>query len=139
MRNIAGQEKDNRAKLAHSAQHIVLMLTVQFLLGMAVNLIGLPDETGGGAKAATTVFLALHVLIAVGLVIGAIMALNAAKSLSPALRRLTEYATAGISVTFVAGVLTMITDNNWWSYLMAGGFIVTLLMYGSIYVQSRKL
>jgi hypothetical protein len=42
-----------------------------FLLGMAVNFIGLPSHTRGGAHIASLVFLAAHLLIVLGLVLGA--------------------------------------------------------------------
>lgn len=137
MPNATTQAKDSRAKLEHSARHIIMMLTIQFLLGMAVSLIGPPKEASGGAKIATTVFLALHVLIAIGLVIGAVMAFSAAKKLGSGFKRLASFASASIGATFVAGVLTMITGNNWWSYLMAAGFITSLLLYGAIVVRAK--
>jgi hypothetical protein len=42
---------------------------------------------------------------------------------------------AAISVTTAAGVLTLLTKSNWWSYAMAAGFITALLTYGSILAQ----
>jgi len=39
---------------------------------------------------------------------------------------------AAIAVAVVAGILTLITKNNWWSYTMAVGFIAALLAYGSL-------
>jgi carbonic anhydrase/acetyltransferase-like protein (isoleucine patch superfamily) len=57
---------------------MVMGLTVQFLLGMAVNLIGQPAQTTGDARIASTVFLATHALVSVGMVIGAGQAVRAA-------------------------------------------------------------
>ena len=34
---------------------------------------------------------------------------------------------AAIAVAVGAGILTLITKNNWWSYTMAVGFIAALL------------
>ena len=64
-------------KVRHLARHQVMGLTGTFLLGMAVNLIGLPSQTSGGAHIASLAFLAAHLLIALGLVLGAVMLLRA--------------------------------------------------------------
>ena len=77
--------QDARGSLSgvrHYARHQVMGLSAQFLLGMAVSLIGL---------------------------------------------------------TFVAGVLTMITKNDWLSHAIAAGFIASLLLYGSLLVQAQGL
>ena len=59
----AGQEMAARlAVVRHLARHQVMGLTSVFLLGMAVNLIGLPAETTGAAHVASTAFLAAHAL-----------------------------------------------------------------------------
>jgi hypothetical protein len=41
-------------------------------------------------------------------------------------------------LTFGAGVTTLITNSNWWSYAMAVGFIVALLGYVSLLVQATS-
>ena len=41
-------------------------------------------------------------------------------------------------LTFGAGIITLITKSDWWSYTMAVGFIVSLLVYGSLVVQPRQ-
>lgn len=135
---MASKTVTDQAKLAETAQHIIIVLAIQFLLGMAVNLIGLPDEAGGGAKVATSIFLVLHVVIAVGLVTGTVIALKLARKLGGGLARLTGRAVAAIGITFAAGVLTLITGNNWWSYLMAAGFVGSLLLYGMLYMRARS-
>jgi hypothetical protein len=49
----AGQDTAARlAAVRHLARHLVMGLTSVFLLGMAVNLIGLPADTTGAAQAA---------------------------------------------------------------------------------------
>ena len=42
-----------------------------------------------------------------------------------------------IAATTAAGILTMITKSNWWSYTMALGFIASLLVYGGLLLQAR--
>ena len=46
---------DPARKLAKRAVAQIAMLSAQLLLGMAVNLIGLPKEASGTSKIATTV------------------------------------------------------------------------------------
>jgi hypothetical protein len=105
---------------------------VQFLLGVAVGLIGLPSQARGGARTRSTVFLAAHVVIALGLAVGAILVIRATAGLPDQSRRLAILGTAAIA----AGVLTMTTRSNWWSYGMALGFIAALLAYGGLLVQA---
>src|SRR5260370_38324886 len=52
-------------------------LSVQFLLGMAVNLLGLPSQATGAARAASTVFLVAHVVIGLGMAAAAVMLIRA--------------------------------------------------------------
>ena len=71
----------HRRDVRHLARHQILGLTAQFLLGMAVDLLGLPSQATGAAQTASTVFLAAHVLIAVGLAVGAILVIGATAGL----------------------------------------------------------
>ncbi|MBO0774910.1 MAG: hypothetical protein J2P34_01240, partial [Actinobacteria bacterium] len=43
---------------------------------------------------------------------------------------------AAIGVTVTAGILTLLTSSNWWSYAMAAGFAAALLTYASLLVQA---
>jgi peptidoglycan/LPS O-acetylase OafA/YrhL len=122
-------------KVRHLARHQIMGLTGTFLLGMAVNLIGLPSQTSGGAHIASLAFLAAHVLIALGMVLGAVMLLRAIPDKRTTWRKQAVLGAAAISVTTAAGVLTLLTKSNWWSYAMAAGFITALLTYGSILAQ----
>lgn len=122
-------------KVRHLARHQVMGLTAIFLLGMAVNLIGVPSQTSGGARIASLTFLAAHTLIALGLVMGAVMLLRATPDSRRMWRKRAVLGAAAISVTTAAGVLTLLTKSNWWSYAMAAGFITALLAYGSILAQ----
>ena len=122
-------------KARHLARHQMMGLTGTFLLGMAVNLIGLPSQTSGAAHIASLALLAAHMLIALGLVLGAVMLLRAIPHGRRMWRKQAILGAAAISVTTAAGVLTLLTKSNWWSYAMAAGFITALLTYGSILVQ----
>lgn len=124
----------DQAKVRHQARHQVMGLAGAFLLGMAVNLIGLPSQTTGAAHTASLVFLAMHVLIAAGLIIGAVMLRRALSRGAGMWRRQATMGAVAIGVTIAAGVLTTVTKSNWWSYAMAAGFLAALLMYGSLLV-----
>ena len=128
----------NRKDARHFARRQVMMLSAQFLLGMAVALIGQPSETTGAAHTAGNVLVGLHVLVAIALVAVAVRAVRAARANGEAARRLARLGAGVIGLTFVAGVITMITKNNWWSYAMAVGFITALLLYGTLLVQAQR-
>lgn len=119
------------------ARHQVIGLSAQFLFGMAISLIGPPSETTGVAHAASNVLLGLHVLVAVVLVMGAIGVVRAARGIDQQ-RRLAYWGAAAIVLTFGAGVATLITRNDWLSYTMAVGFIVSLLVYGGLLIPATS-
>ena len=123
------------AEVRHLARHQIMGLTGAFLLGMAVNLTGLPSQTSGGAHIASIAFLAAHVLIALGLVIGAALLLRAAARPGGRWLRQATGGAAAIAVTVAAGILTLLTTSNWWSYTMAAGFITAFLIYGNLLIQ----
>jgi hypothetical protein len=117
-------------RIRRLARHLVTGLAAEFLLGMAVNLLGLPSQATGAARTASTAFLAAHALIAAGLAIAAGLGIRHAQSTRD--RVLAAGGAAAIAVTITAGILTLITKSNWWSYGMAAGFITSLLIYAGI-------
>lgn len=121
--------------LAKRVRSQLIMLGIMFLLGMAVNLIGFPSETSGGVRTTDMVFIALHVLIAIGLIAGALITMNLLKKHEPGYTKLGWSGFIAIIITFTAGVLTMAYENNWWSYVMAIGFIASLWIYGLLYFR----
>jgi heme A synthase len=121
--------------LRHRARHQIMGLSAQFLFGMAIALIGQPSETTGAAHTASNVLLGLHVLVAVALIAGAAGVIRAARG-SGRPRRLAHWGAAAIVLTFGTGIATLITKNDWWSYAMAVGFIVSLLLYVSLLVRA---
>ena len=123
--------------LALRARAQVAMLTVMFLLGMAVNLIGMPSETSGLAKTFTSIFLGLHALIGLGLLVGAFLTIRLASAAGENLMRLAWVGGLLVLITFIAGVLTLAFNNDWWSYLMAAGFIASYLVYIGLLMQAR--
>jgi len=107
-------------------------LTAQFLLGMAVNLLGQPSQATGGARIASTVFLAAHAIIALGMVISAVLTVQAAARIGGPWHRQAIWGAAAIAATVTAGILTVITKSNWWSYGMALGFIAWVFTHGGL-------
>lgn len=126
------------AGLDGPVRHQIMMLIVQFLLGMGANLIGYPQQTHGGARLVTTVLTGAHVLIAVGLLVGAVQVVRRARAADTGVHRRARVAAALIGLTFVAGVLTMSFRSDWWSYLMAVGFIAALASYGSLVPRTGR-
>ncbi len=124
-------------KLREQSLHQIYMLTAMFLLGMAVNLIGLPSETGGAAKTATTIFMGLHGLIGLGLVAGAVLAVRFAAKGRSSQYRLALVGLLDVLITFATGVLTMTAESSWWSYAMSAGFMAAVLAYGAIVVRTK--
>ena len=136
--NLAGRAGPaGQAELRHLARHMVMGLIVQFLLGMAVNLIGQPAQTTGDARIAGSIFLAAHVLVSAGMAISPAQAVRAATRLGSPWRSPAIWGAAAIAATVAAGVVTTITTSNWWSYAMAAGFIASLLIYGSFLLPVR--
>jgi uncharacterized membrane protein len=129
----------SRMNTRREARNQLAFLSAQFLLGMAVNLIGQPSQTTGAAHAVSTVLLGLHVVVGIGLVAGAAMVIRAARGGGKQPRQLARSGAVLIGLTVVAGVMTVITKNNWWSYTMAAGFIASMLVYGSLLVRAQNL
>jgi hypothetical protein len=121
------------SQLERAVQRQFGMLTLQFLLGMAVNLIGLPDETQGFAKLSTSILLLLHVLVAVGLIVNAVLIVRYAKPNADA-QRFARLSGAAVGLATVGGILTLsVPGANWWSYLMALAFIAAFGLYGRLF------
>ena len=112
-------------------------LTLIFLLGMAVNLIGLPSEVTGGAQTATSVLLSLHILVAIGLCLVAGSVVTVLRARGSSFLRLAAIGLAVIALTFVCGVITVSTGDARWSYAMSVGFIASFWICGLVIVRTR--
>jgi heme A synthase len=137
MNTTSENTRASRRDVRQHARHQVIGLAAQFLLGMAVSLIGQPSETTGAAHTASNVLLGLHVLVAVVLIAGAAGVIRATRGRGQQ-RRLARWGAAAIVLTFGAGIATLITKSNWWSYAMAVGFLVALLVYVGLLVQATS-
>jgi len=127
-------EATQTKQLVGRARNQIGMLVAIFLLGMAVNLLG--DPSGGLAQATKGVLLALHVLVAIGLIVGAFQIVRLTRDL-PAFSRLARGGGAPIGLALLGGILNLTLKSDWWSFLMAIGFIAAFVFYGLAYVKSR--
>jgi hypothetical protein len=125
--------------LSNRVRGQLAMLIVMFLLGMAVNLLGEPESALG--KATHGILLGLHVLVAIGIIVGASIVMSKAVKVGGAILRTARFATAGVGTAFVGGVLTLAVKGGWsdvWSYVMAVGFLVGFVFYGQLYMKLRS-
>ena len=128
-----------RGELVTVAVRQIWMLAAEFLLGMVVNLIDISSATSGIARSAYKISLVFHILIAIGLLVGAIVTVRQSVKVVPLLGRLAWAGLTLIVVTFAAGVLAMELKNDWWSFVMAVGFIASFLVYGAMLLRSKSL
>lgn len=128
------EEASNLNKLLERTRAQLAMLVVVFLFGMGVGLIG--DAEGALAEIAKNALLVLHVLVGVGLVVGAIRATRVASKLPSILARLAQIGGAAIGLAFVGGIL-MVVQSEAWSYLMVGMFVLALAFYVVLYAKAR--
>jgi protein-S-isoprenylcysteine O-methyltransferase Ste14 len=122
--------------LRRRSREALSALALQFLLGMAANLIGEPKGTF--AIVVDTIIVILHIIVAIGLVVVSIRVLLAARAAGVG-QRLAVWGIVVIVITFLAGVGTMVTGNEWASYLMAVGFLVAAALYGGTFFASYGL
>ncbi|WP_229866419.1 hypothetical protein [Sinomonas cellulolyticus] len=118
-------------------------LGAQFLLGMGANLFGSPEDAAGGARIAAGIVLGLHALVGLGLVVVGIRVLTAARRLDVE-STTAVWALAVVVLTFLAGLGTMMTGNDWLSFAMSVGFAVTAALYvrtllAAARIESRRV
>ena len=129
---------DRKSKLGELRGRVraqIAMLVAIFLLGMAVALIG--DREATWAKVSKGILLGLHVLVAIGLIVGAILTMRIVMKLGGKLLRTARVASLGVGVGVIGGLLTLGAPwGDLWSYVMAVGFIVAFLFNGFLYMQT---
>jgi hypothetical protein len=112
-------------RLMRRSREALSALAVEFLLGMAVNL--LPDD-GAAGQVLHPIVLALHVLVGIGVVVVAVRLLVVARQEDVAARE-AAWTLVVVVATFIAGVLTVVLQSEWLSFAMAAGFLASTLMY----------
>jgi len=123
-------------KLFSGVRHLLIMIIAQFLLGMAINLIGLPSETTAFARIATSVILGIHILVALDLIAMAILTIR--RTMGTADATLSWYGAGGILLAIVGGALVFSPGAGWWSYVMTIGAVGSLLAYGLLYIRGVR-
>jgi hypothetical protein len=103
-------------------------LAVQFLLGMGANLIGSPEENEGAARVFASILVGLHGLVGIGLIVVAVRVWTTARRAGIA-QRAGLWGFIVIILTFLAGVGTLFTGNDWLSFLMSVGFVAAAALY----------
>jgi hypothetical protein len=132
------REHGHQLDIVNRTQAQLGMLVAMFLLGIAVNLIGLPSEVSGTAKTATTIFLVLHGLLGLGLIINAGLILRLSMKSNAALVKYAQFGLGIIVLTFITGIITVETKSNWWSFAMAVGFAASLPVNGLLLLRARS-
>jgi hypothetical protein len=127
----------NSRDLGNRVQAQLGMLVVMFLLGISINLIGLPSDLSGTAKTASTIFFVLHGLLAIGLIINAGLVIRLALKTNSSLVKRAQLGAGVIFLTFIAGIVTSETSSSWWSFAMAAGFAASLPIYGTLLLRAR--
>jgi len=135
MQSIAHKYSNQKFPVNKQARDQLGGLSVMFLLGMGVNLIGLPSETSGSTNTVTTILLGLHMLIGISLIAGGIITVFRARSST--FLKVTWTGLVAIVLTFFCGIMTLNTKNNWWSYAMSIGFIASFWIYGLLFVKTQ--
>ncbi|GAA2049448.1 hypothetical protein [Leifsonia soli] len=124
------------AHLRRRSREALAALAVQYLLGMAANLIGEPDSTF--VRVVDAIIIILHVLIAIGLVVVSVRVLLAARAAGVG-ERLAVWGLVVMVISLLAGVLTISIGSDWASYVMAAGFLVAAALYAGTFLASYRL
>jgi hypothetical protein len=115
-------------KLIRRSREALSTLALQFLLGMGANLIGSPEENTGTARVIAGIILGLHALVGIGIIVVAVRVWLAARSAHVGDRSALS-AFVVVILTFLVGVATMFTGNDWLSFLMSVGFVAAAALY----------
>lgn len=107
------------------------MLALQFVLGMILNLIGW--HATGAEHVIYNSVLIVHILNAIGLVEGGIYIALKEQS------KMSWWSAAVIVVTFSGGVLTVLTRQDIWSFVMACGFLASSWLYVVLYIRADRI
>jgi hypothetical protein len=114
--------------LQRTSREALTAMAVQFLLGMAANLIGPPSESSGWTRGVAVVVLALHALVGLSLIVVGVRVLLATRR-HGAGRRPAAWALGITVTTFLVGIGTMVTGSGGLSFLMSAGFLATAALY----------
>ena len=114
---------------------MIKMLVIQFLAGMALNLIGEPTpEMGNIARISDYVIGAVHVLVAIGLLVNSILLYRALKA-DAQRGKLAMWGLGSIIMALVAGAVTVSVAPlaEVASFAMAAAFIAAFVVYAKLF------
>jgi hypothetical protein len=113
---------------------LLTMLSIQFILGMLLNLfVDLPKNASFGTTLSHGgIVLALHIIIAVGLLIGSIILIvRSAATRSKSWLIASIIGALGVFVALTNGLAFIFNDDDVTSFIMALGFIVSATTYST--------
>ena len=131
-------DKKSVAQLVDKSRRQIIMLTVIFVAGMLVNVLGMPPETEGTARVFSGIFTGLHVLVGIGLLVFGGVLVRVSYRGARRFVGATWSGLAAVLLAFASGMLMFVTDNDWWSFVMAVAFIAAFLIYGSVLLRAQK-
>lgn len=131
-----------RIKLQQAVKSQLVLLAVQYVAGMAINVLEPPEEaTRGLPQILSGLSLGIHAIVALGLVGGAVVVSHRLRR-EPKLAGLRSWdLAAGLSVglAIIAGGLSLGEQApELWSYVMACGALAAATSYGRIYVYLNQ-
>lgn len=129
-----GEMADARkVTLERQLQGMLGGLSAQFLLGLALATIAdYNSSTHTGNHAVHQIILLLHILLAIGLVVGSIGIVTAIRKRVPRFTGLAWTGLAAILVSAAAGLARLYVDGEWLSFLMGAGFVLAVGVFGQL-------
>lgn len=117
-------------------------LTLEFVLGMILNLFATPPEEGKLHPLWMSVLFAVHAVIGVLLLVGAtVLFIKSRHSMDEAWKKSAMWGFVSILVAAVSGmVMTPLGESVWEevaSFLMALGFIAAFISYGRYFLLKK--
>lgn len=123
----------SKVSLERRLQGILGGLAAQFLLGLALATIAdYNASTHTGNHAIHQIVLTLHMLVAVGLIVGSIGLVIAVRKQAPKFGGLAWTGLVSLLVAAAAGLARLSVDGEWLSFLMGAGFVVAFGVYGQL-------
>jgi hypothetical protein len=122
------------SKLRSQSLGLLTMLSIQFILGMVLNLfVELPKNASvGSILSHGGVVLVLHILVAVGLLLGSLaLIFRASAAHSKSWLIASIIGALGVFVALTNGLAFIFNDDDVTSFIMALGFIVAATAYST--------
>jgi hypothetical protein len=123
----------HKVPLERQLQGMLGGLSAQFLLGLALATIAdYNSSTHIGNHAVHQIILLLHMLIALGLIVGSIGVVRAVRRQVPKFGGLALTGLVAILVATVSGLVRLFVDGEWLTFLMGAGFVLAVGAHGQL-------